>query len=134
MYQLAKCRSASLFNVMYAGIITALRLLGAPQNLVVGTPASGRLDAEFFDTVGYFTTMVVHMNRVEESLSVVDIIEQVKQTINGSMPYTDIPIDLIEEALLAPGEERENHIFEVFIQLHAKQIKWLFGWRFRGNH
>ncbi|WP_456296005.1 condensation domain-containing protein [Vibrio sp. AK197] len=120
LYQLAKCRSASLFNVMYAGIITALRLLGAPQNLVVGTPASGRLDAEFFDTVGYFTTMVVHMNRVEESLSVVDIIEQVKQTINGSMPYTDIPIDLIEEALLAPGEERENHIFEVFIQLHAK--------------
>ena len=120
LYQLAKRRNASLFNVMYAGIITALRLLGAPQNLVVGTPASGRLDAEFFDTVGYFTTMVVHMNRIEESLGVVDIIEQVKQTINGSMPYTDIPIDLIEEALLPPGEERENHIFEVFIQLHAK--------------
>ena len=120
LYQLAKRQNASLFNVMYAGIITSLNLLGAPSNMVVGTPASGRLDADFFDTIGYFTTMVVHMTRVTGELSVLDVIEQVKQTINGSMPYTDIPIDLIEEALLGEGVERDNHIFEVFIQLHAK--------------
>ncbi len=120
LYQLAKRQNASLFNVMYAGIITSLNVLGAPSNMVVGTPASGRLDADFFDTIGYFTTMVVHMTRVTREQSVLGVIEQVKQTINGSMPYTDIPIDLIEEALLGKGVERDNHIFEVFIQLHAK--------------
>ncbi len=120
LYQLAKNHNASLFNVVYAGIVTSLALLGAPSNMVVGTPAAGRLDAEFFDTVGYFTTMVVHMTRIKENLTVSQLIEQVKNTINGSMPYTDIPIDLIEEALLGEGHEKENHIFEVFIQLHAK--------------
>ncbi|MBG0757053.1 condensation domain-containing protein [Vibrio cidicii] len=120
LYQVAKVHNASLFNVVYAAIISALRVLGAPDNLLVGTPASGRLDADFFDSVGYFTTMVVHQNRLAECSSIAEVIAQVKHTINDSMPYTDIPIDLIEEALLPPGEERDNHIFEVFIQLHAK--------------
>lgn len=48
------------------------------------------------------------------------LIEQVKNSINQSMPYTDIPIDLIEEGLKGVEHETEGHMFEVFIQLHAK--------------
>lgn len=120
LYAQARKNNASLFNVVYAGITTALRLLGGPADLLVGTSTSGRNDAEFFDTVGYFTTVVVHRVRFADSLTLAGLIDQVKNTINGSMPYTDIPIDLVEEGLFGAHADRKNHMFEVFIQIHSR--------------
>ncbi|CCN72309.1 condensation domain-containing protein [Vibrio nigripulchritudo] len=120
LYTLAKSQSASLFNVVYASIATSLHFLGAPEKLIVGTPSAGRLDAEYFDTIGYFTTIVVHLVKFSGVQTVSDLIAQVKNNINESMPYTDIPIDLIEEGLVGGEPDVEGHMFEVFIQLHAK--------------
>ncbi|EGR0205589.1 peptide synthetase [Vibrio vulnificus] len=120
LYVLAKARSASLFNVVYAAIAASLRLLGAPEKLIVGTPAAGRLDADYFDTVGYFTTLGVQLVDFAGVKSIWQLIEQVKNSINESMSYTDIPIDLIEEGLKGVDHGTEGHMFEVFIQLHAK--------------
>ncbi|OKB64675.1 condensation protein [Serratia marcescens] len=120
LYQLARRNNASLFNVVYAGITSALRLLGGPADLLVGTSTSGRNNAEFFDTVGYFTTVVVHRVRFDEGLTVAGLVSQVKNTINGSLPYTDIPIDLVEEGLFGVDADRKNHMFEVFIQIHSR--------------
>ena len=118
LYVLAKENGASLFNVVYAAIASSLHLLGALDELVVGTSASGRNEPDFFDTIGYFTTVVAHRVGFSPQGTVAELIEQVKNTINGSLPNTDIPIDLVEEAL---GIVREQeHLFEVFIQLHAK--------------
>lgn len=118
LYALAKQSGASLFNVVYAAIAGSLHLLGCLDELVVGTSASGRNEPEFFDTIGYFTTVVAHRVGFSPDDTVAGLIEQVKNTINGSLPNTDIPIDLVEEAL-GISRERE-HLFEVFIQLHAK--------------
>jgi hypothetical protein len=120
LYAQARKNNASLFNVVYAGITSALRLLGGPADLLVGTSTSGRNDAEFFDTIGYFTTVVVHRVCFTEQLTVAGLIDQVKNTINGSMPYTDIPIDLVEEGLFGAHADRKNHMFEVFIQIHSR--------------
>ena len=118
LYALAKQSSASLFNVVYAGIVAALRQLGSLPELVVGTSASGRGDPAFFDTIGYFTTVVAHRIRFDDGMSVGDLVSRVRHTINDSLPYTDIPIDVVEAALgLTPGRD---HLFEVFIQIHAK--------------
>lgn len=85
----------------------------------MGTSTSGRNDAEFFDTVGYFTTVVVHRVRFDEGLTVAGLVSR-ENTINGSLPYTDIPIDLVEEGLFGVDADRKNHMFEVFIQIHSR--------------
>ncbi|MBY7972493.1 peptide synthetase [Vibrio fluvialis] len=117
--QLARQQGASLFNVVYAAISLALKKLGAPSQLIVGTPASGRLDAEFFDTVGYFTTLAMHVVHFDRAESVAELIAQVKNTINESLDYSDVPIDWVEDALLGTRTDK-HHLFEVMIQLHAK--------------
>lgn len=117
--QLARQQGASLFNVVYAAISLALKKLGAPSQLIVGTPASGRLDAEFFDTVGYFTTLAMHVVHFDRAESVAELIAQVKNTINESLDYSDVPIDWVEDALLGERTDK-HHLFEVMIQLHAK--------------
>ncbi|PMR73620.1 condensation protein [Billgrantia endophytica] len=120
LYVLAKRNGASLFNVVYAAIAASIHYLGALDELVIGTSASGRNDADFFDTIGYFTTVVAHRIAFPPNLTLAGLITQVKGTINESMPYSDIPIDLVEEALNGGAEQGGDRMFEVFIQLHAK--------------
>lgn len=120
LYALAKNTGASLFNVVYAAIATALHFLGAPDDLAIGTSASGRTDADFFDTVGYFTTVVCHRLRIAEDVSLAGLVRQVRDTVNDSLPYSDIPIDLVEEELGFDSIQHGGHMFGVFIQLHAK--------------
>lgn len=120
LYALAKNNGASLFNVVYAAIAASLHFLGAPDDLAIGTSASGRTDADFFDTVGYFTTVVCHRVRIAADATVAGLIRQVRDTVNESMPYSDIPIDLVEEALGFDAIACGGHMFGVFIQLHAK--------------
>lgn len=118
LYAIARQNSASLFNVVYAAIAASLRHLGGLSDLVVGTSASGRTDSNYFDTIGYFTTVVAHRVRFTETMTVGELISSVKNTINGSLEHSEIPIDLVEEALgMTPGRD---HLFEVFIQIHAK--------------
>ncbi|PYG58141.1 condensation domain-containing protein [Rhizobium sp. UGM030330-04] len=118
LYAIAKQNSASLFNVVYAAIAASLRHLGGLTDLVVGTSASGRTDSGYFDTIGYFTTVVAHRVRFGENMTVGELISSVKNTINGSLEHSEIPIDLVEEALgMTPGRD---HLFEVFIQIHAR--------------
>jgi hypothetical protein len=118
LYAVARQNSASLFNVVYAAIAASLRHLGGLSDLVIGTSASGRTDSGYFDTIGYFTTVVAHRLRFLEDMTVGELISTVKNTINGSLEHSEIPIDLVEEALgMTPGRD---HLFEVFIQIHAK--------------
>ncbi|MCO6187567.1 condensation domain-containing protein [Rhizobium sp. L1K21] len=118
LYSLARENNASLFNIAYAAIASTLYRLGASNDLVIGTSASGRTDPEFFDTIGYFTTLAAHRVQMSPKTKVGSLIAQVKTTINDSLPHSQIPLDLVEEALgMQPGRD---HLFEVFIQIHAK--------------
>jgi len=118
LYQLAKQNNASLFNVSYAAIVAALYSISRKKDIVIGTSASGRTNPFFFDTIGYFTTVVAHRILFEETITIAELITKVRDTINNSMLHTEIPIDLIEEALgMKTGKD---HLFEVFIQIHAK--------------
>lgn len=118
LYVTARDNSASLFNVVYAAIATALQNRDELTDLVIGTSASGRTDAEFFDTIGYFTTLAGHRVRFVTGMTVGELVKSVKDTVNESMQHGDIPISLVEAALgKTPGRDR---LFEVFIQIHAQ--------------
>ncbi|RUA22110.1 hypothetical protein DSL92_07735 [Billgrantia gudaonensis] len=64
---------------------------GGLDEIVIGTSASGRTDADFFDTIGYFTTVVAHRIGFPDTMTLAGLIEQVKYTINESMPVPTFP-------------------------------------------
>lgn len=113
----AKNQSSSLFGLVYTAIALALYNLGNLKDLAIGTSASGRTDPEFFDTVGYFTTMVSHRVLFHPHQSVGELIKGVTRTINESMSYADIPIDIIQNELGMTAED--GLLFDVYIQIHA---------------
>jgi len=113
----AKDHRSSLFGVVYTAIALALYNLGNLKDLTIGTSASGRTDPEFFDTVGYFTTMVAHRVQFLPHQSVGELIREVTRTINDSMSYADIPIDIVQNELGMIPED--GLLFDVYIQIHA---------------
>ncbi|WP_062763219.1 condensation domain-containing protein [Falsirhodobacter sp. alg1] len=120
LYALSKDCSASLFNTVYAAISASLQRLAGLDALTIGTSASGRIDAECFDTVGYFTTVTAHCTSAPGHQTPRGLIANVRDMINGSLPHSEIPIDLVEEALTGGKAPLADHMFEVFIQIHAQ--------------
>jgi len=117
LYSLVRQNNASLFSVVYAAIALALHKLGNLNDITIGTSASGRTDPETYETVGYFTTMVAHRVQFEREKPVKALIADIRDTINNSMPYADIPLDIIQQSLGMTPEE--GLIFDVYIQIHA---------------
>ncbi|MBD0222595.1 condensation domain-containing protein, partial [Acinetobacter baumannii] len=76
-----------------------------------------RTDPEFFDTVGYFTTMVAHRTQFSPSDSFQSLLHHISTMINTSMAYADIPINHIQNALGMRADE--GLLFDVFIHIHS---------------
>lgn len=109
--------NSSIFTVLYSTIAAALQEQGQLKELVIGTSASGRTDPQFFDTVGYFTTMVAHRVQFNPSDTFAALLHRISSMINDSMAYADIPINHIQNALGMSADE--GLIFDVFIHIHA---------------
>ncbi|EMH8414639.1 acinetobactin non-ribosomal peptide synthetase subunit BasB [Acinetobacter baumannii] len=109
--------SSSTFTVLYTAIAHALQQQGNLKDIVIGTSASGRTDPEFFDTVGYFTTMVAHRTQFSPSDSFQSLLHNISTMINTSMAYADIPINHIQNALGMRADE--GLLFDVFIHIHS---------------
>lgn len=117
LYAFARQNDSSLFSVVYTAIALSLHKLGDLNELIIGTSASGRTDPAFFETVGYFTTMVAHRIRFQPEQSVGDLLLQVTRTVNDSMEYADVPLETIQQALgMTPAD---GLLFDVYIQIHA---------------
>lgn len=113
----ARQSNASLFGVLYTAIALALHKVGGLQELVIGTSASGRTDPAYYDTVGYFTTMVAHRLRFDPQQTVGAMVEAVSTLINDSMAYADVPLEQIQQALGMTAAD--GLLFDVYIQIHA---------------
>jgi acyl carrier protein len=117
LYAFARQNNSSLFGVVYTAIALSLHKLGDLQDLVIGTSASGRTDPGFYETVGYFTTMVAHRVQFDPQQAVGTLIENVTHLINDSMAYADVPMESIQQALGMTAAD--GLLFDVYIQIHA---------------
>lgn len=113
----ARLHQSSLFSVIYTAIALSLHKHGNLSDLVIGTSASGRTDPAYFDTVGYFTTMVAHRVQFAPEQSLAGLLGEVTRMINDSMAYADVPMETIQQALgMTPAE---GLMFDVYVQIHA---------------
>ncbi|WP_239374249.1 condensation domain-containing protein [Snodgrassella gandavensis] len=113
----AKAHHASIFSVFYTAIATVLQKEGNLQEIVIGTSASGRTDPNYFDTVGYFTTMVAHRIQFSPQQSFASLLADTSEQINESMAYADIPINYIQQAIGIPANQ--GLMFDVYIHIHT---------------
>ncbi|MGO2011604.1 condensation domain-containing protein [Pseudoalteromonas sp.] len=121
--KIAKINKSSLFHVIYAAISLALYYLSSSKKLLVGTSTYGRDDPRYQDTVGLFTNVILNQVKFSETLTVNELISQVKDDIHASLPYSDVPFVNVEQAVAAqPLATSADNLCEVYIQFHQQNI------------
>lgn len=121
LVKFSKNHQISIFATLYSVIAIILHKIKDMESIIIGTSASGRTDANFFDTIGYFTTMVAHPITFKSQESIVEKIQEVAKLINDSMMYADIPINIIQEHL----DIKSGLIFDTYIHIHTNNA--LYG-------
>lgn len=99
---LAAEHGVTIFMVLHAAVAALLRGMSDTDDIVVGTPVSGRGERKLDDLVGMFVNTVVLRTPVDKRASFTDLLAVVRDRDLAAFDHADIPFDrLVTE--LAPA-------------------------------
>ncbi|WP_027390131.1 non-ribosomal peptide synthetase [Chrysiogenes arsenatis] len=114
---LAATRQVTLFTVLLAAITTLLHVRSGQQDIIVGTPVSGREHPDLVRCVGLFLNTLALRNTVVPELSFEQLLANVKSTVEKGFSHQEYPFDMMVEALGVQPEAGRNPLFDVLFVL-----------------
>jgi amino acid adenylation domain-containing protein/FkbM family methyltransferase len=96
---LARGAGSTLYTVLLTAYLVLLYRCGQQEDLLVGTPMSGRLDPRWEGILGYFSNPVALRVRLAGNPSFRDLLAQVKATVLDATAHQDYPFPLLLERL-----------------------------------
>jgi acyl-CoA synthetase (AMP-forming)/AMP-acid ligase II/acyl carrier protein len=114
---LAASRTVTLYTALLAAFQALLgRLSGSPR-LVVGSPAAGRTQAAFAETVGYFVNPVVLRGDLGGDPTFEELLARTQAVVLDALRHQDYPFLLLAERLEAGREAGRPPVFQVMFAL-----------------
>jgi amino acid adenylation domain-containing protein/thioester reductase-like protein len=110
---LAKSRKVTVYSVLLAAFFAFLRKYSGQQNIVIGTPALGRTEPGFEDTIGYFVNMLVLQQTIHPELTVDVFLKQIQSEVQQALEHQDYPFPLLVEKLNVTRDPSRSPIFDV---------------------
>ncbi|NEP34767.1 non-ribosomal peptide synthetase, partial [Moorena sp. SIO3B2] len=115
---LSQAEGATLYMTLLAAFQVLLHRYTGQEDILVGSPTSGRTRPEFTSVVGYFVDSMVMRAKVSGSLSFREFLTQVRQTVIDALAHQDYPFSLLVEKLQPERDLSRSPIFQVFFGLH----------------
>ncbi|GAB1543387.1 hypothetical protein NUACC21_60610 [Scytonema sp. NUACC21] len=97
--ELAKAEGATLFMSLLAAFQVLLYRYTNQEDILVGSPTTGRSRNEFAGIVGYFANPVVLRANLSQNPSFKEFLSQVRSTVLGAIAHQDYPFPLLVERL-----------------------------------
>jgi amino acid adenylation domain-containing protein/non-ribosomal peptide synthase protein (TIGR01720 family) len=108
----AERHQVSMFMLLHAALAVLLGKHGAGEDVVIGSPVSGRRDAAAEGLVGFFLNTVALRVDLGGDPTVVELLKRVKRADLAAMAHADVPFQLVVERL-NPGRSARNPLFQV---------------------
>jgi len=115
--KLAQAEDVTLYTILLAVFQVLLYRYTGQEDILVGSPTSGRTKAEFADIVGYFVDSVVMRSNLSGNLSFRDFLAQVRQTVVEALTHQDYPFSLLVEQLQPERDPSISPLFQVYFVL-----------------
>jgi amino acid adenylation domain-containing protein len=109
---LAKQENASLYMVMLAAFQVLLHRYSGQDDILVGSPTSGRLQPAWRRMVGYFVNPVVLRGDLSGNPTWKDFLAQVKRTVLGALEHQEFPFQLVVERLQPLRDPSRSPLFQ----------------------
>lgn len=126
---LAKAEQTTLFSLLIAAYYVLLHRYTGSQDLIVGTPATGRTRTEFERVVGYFANPIALRVRLESALTFRELLRQVRQVVQGGVAHQDYPFPLLIEQLRPTRDPSRSPVFQAMFNL--MRARWLWAGQVR---
>ena len=118
---LAKRHGATLYSVLMAGFDALLHRYSGQEDLLVGSPVSGRDQSGIDDLVGCFINMVVLRSTLSGETTVQNLLDQARRTAMDALANQDFPFGLLVERLQQARDPNRTPVFQVMFALQTLQ-------------
>jgi amino acid adenylation domain-containing protein len=114
---MARKEGVTQFVILLSAFVVALSRQCNQNDIVVGTPASGRTRLDFERVVGYFVNPLALRTNLEDDPSFAVLVRRVRDTVRDALAHQDYPFPLLVEKLRPPRDASSTPIFQVMFNL-----------------
>ncbi|MFZ1176483.1 MAG: condensation domain-containing protein, partial [Mycobacterium sp.] len=112
---LAAAHNATASMVLQAVMAVLLHRAGAGEDVAMGTPIAGRLDAALDDLVGFFVNTWILRVGVKSAHRFSDVLAHVRQKALDAYSNQDVPFELLVEQLNPVRSTAHHPLFQVLM-------------------
>ncbi len=109
---------ATLFMLLEASFAVLLHRYTGQDDILVGTPITGRTHRETEPLVGNFINVVVLRTRFSERLTFHGLVHQVREQALGAYAHPDLPFEHLVAELAPERDPSRTPLFQVMFVLH----------------
>ncbi len=128
--ELSKNLNTTDFVVLLSAFNVLLSKYSGQNDIVVGTPTTGRTVPELENIVGYFVNPVPVRSKIEDDESFADFISDTREKVIGAIEHQDYPVNLLVEKLKIKRDPSRSPLFQVMFiyqQAHLLADEGLSG-------
>ncbi|MFG2639417.1 amino acid adenylation domain-containing protein [Streptomyces sp. NPDC048370] len=122
VHALAREHGVTAFMVLLCAYYLLLHRHSGQDDLIVGSPVTGRTDEEFGSVYGYFVNpLPLHVNLAGDP-TVGDLLGQVRRTVLGGLDHQEYPFVLLVEKLGLQHDPSRSAVFQAMFILLAHKV------------
>ncbi|MEV6971950.1 amino acid adenylation domain-containing protein [Kitasatospora sp. NPDC093806] len=129
VHALAREHNVTVFMVLLGAYYLLLHAYAGQDDVIVGSPVTGRTDEEFAGVYGYFVNpLPLHVSLAGEP-TVAELLDRVRTTVLGGLDHQEYPFVLLVEKLGLQHDPSRSAVFQaMFILLHHKVATEKYGY------
>jgi amino acid adenylation domain-containing protein len=114
---LGRSREATLFMILLSAVSTLLHRYTGEEDLLIGSPVTGRRGVETEDLIGFFINTVVLRVDLSGQPTFAELLERVRETALGAYAHQDLPFERLVEELQPERNLSRHPLFQVMTVL-----------------
>ena len=116
---LSRREGVSFYTLLVAAFQTLLHRYTGQDDLLVGSPVSGRIQPATEKLTNSFVNIVVLRTNLSGNPTFRELLSQVSKMIHDAQAHQDVPLDYLIDKLQAERNVAQNPLFQVTFTLHT---------------
>ncbi len=118
LFSLSAVRQSTLYSLLAATFMTLLHRYTSQRDIVIGTPVSGRTQAQWSDVAGYLVNQVVLRARFRQQQRFSELWDQVSDTVKRAIVNQDYPLALVADQIHPERNPAYPPLFQTMLSFH----------------